>query len=157
VLKKGKIVSLESAIQSGNPRILKLMHRFPDVKKIKESFSKLKNAYPNLLISTECINGFPSETREEFEETLNVVKDIGFDWGFIFPFSCRPGSEAENIEPKVSKKEILNRMNYARNYLKTIGYNSSSFKNLNILAFSKSSTDVKLDEGAKSFCVSTIE
>ena len=157
VLKKGKIVSLGSAIQSGNPRILKLMHRYSDVKKIKDSFSKIKNAYPNLLIATECINGFPSETREEFEETLNVVNEIGFDWGFIFPFSCRPGSEAENIKSKIPKKEILNRIKHAREYLKKIGYNSSMFKNLNIIAFSKIDSNVKLDDGAKSFCVSTIE
>lgn len=157
VLKKGKIQSLGSAIQSGNLRILKLMHRFSDVEKIKDSFSKIKNTYPNLLIATECINGFPTETREEFEETLNVVKEIDFNWGFIFPFSCRPGSEAENLEPKVSKKEILDRMNFAGEYLKKIGYNSSSFKSHNILVFSKTSPDVKLDEGVKSFCFSTIE
>ena len=157
VLKKGKIVSLGSAIQSGNPRILKLMHRYSDVKKIKDSFSKIKNAYPNLLIATECINGFPSETREEFEETLNVVNEIGFDWGFIFPFSCRPGSEAENIKSKIPKKEILNRIKHAREYLKKIGYGSSFIKNYYILTFSKISSDVKLDDGAKSFCFSTIE
>jgi len=157
VLKKGKIRSLGSAIQSGNPRILKLMHRFSDVEKIKSSFSKIKNVYPDLLIATECINGFPSETREEFEETLNVVKEIGFDWGFIFPFSCRPGSEAENIEPKVSKKEILDRMKHSGDCFKKIGYNSSSFKNHNILVFSKTSMGVKLDEGVKSFCFSTVE
>jgi len=156
VLKKGKIQSLGSAIQSGSPRILKLMHRFSDVEKIKNSFYKIKKAYLNLLIATECINGFPTETKEEFEETINVVKEIDFNWGFIFPFSCRPGSEAWNLEPKVPKKEILNRMKYARKYLKT-GYNSSLFRDHNILAFSKISSNVKLDEGAKSFCFSTIE
>jgi len=157
VLKKGKIRSLGSAIQSGNQRILKLMHRFSDIEKIKSSFANIKNVYPDLLIATECINGFPSETREEFKETLDVIKEISFDWGFIFPFSCRPGSKAENIEPKVQKKEILNRMKYAGEYFKKIGYNSSSFKNHNILVFSKTSTGVKLDEGTKSFCFSTIE
>jgi len=157
VLEKGKIKSLGSAIQSGNPRILKLMRRFSNVEKIKSSFSKIKDAYPCLLIVTECINGFPSETKEEFEETINVVKEISFDWGFIFPFSCRPGSKAEKIEPKVPKKEILYRMKYAKEYFKKIGYNSSSFKNQNILVFSKTSTKVKFDKGLKSFCFSTIE
>ena len=112
---------------------------------------------PNLLLSTECINGFPTETKEDFEATLNCVKDIDFDWGFIFPFSCRPGSEAEKLEPKISKTEILDRMSYAKKYLKENGYDSSIFKNLNILAFSKNSTGLKLDKGAKSFCFSTIE
>ena len=123
----------------------------------KNLYKIINKSYPSLYIATECVNGFPSETNEEFIETLNAIKEINFDWGFIFPFSLRPGSEAENIEPKVPKKEIFNRMNYARDYLKTIGYNSSSFKNLNILAFSKTSKDLKLNEGVKSFCYSTIE
>lgn len=157
VLIKGKIKSLGSAIQSGNPRILKLMHRFSDVEKIKDSFFKIKTAYPNLLMSTECINGFPSETREEFEETLNMVKEIDFDWGFIFPFSCRFGSEAESIESKVPKKVILDRMKYASKYLEKKAYHSSLLKNHNILVFSKSLTNMKFDEGAQSFCFSTVE
>ncbi|UCF50508.1 MAG: radical SAM protein [Thermoplasmatales archaeon] len=157
ILKKGKIKSLGSAIQSGSPRILRLMHRFSDVEKIKSSFSKIKNAYPKLLIATECINGFPSETEEDFKETIKVVNEISFDWGFVFPFSCRPGSLAEKIEPKVSNKEILERMKLAGEYFNKIGYNSSSFKNHDILVFSKTSTDAKLDEGLKSFCFSTIE
>jgi tRNA A37 methylthiotransferase MiaB len=157
VLKKGKIKSLGSAIQSGSSRVLKLMNRFSDVKKIEDSFYKIKKAYPNLLIATECINGFPTETKEEFKETLNIIKKINFDWGFIFPFSCRPGSEAWKLEPKVSKKEILNRMKYVGKYFKKIGYNSFLFKDLEIIAFSKISPDFKLDEGTKSFCFSTIE
>jgi tRNA A37 methylthiotransferase MiaB len=157
VLSKGKIKSLGSAIQSGNPRILRLMHRFSDVKQIKSAFSKLRNAYPNLLIATECINGFPTETKEDFEDTLNVINEISFNWGFIFPFSLRPGSAAEKIEPKVPQHEILNRMNFAHEYFKNTSYNSSSFKNHNILVFSKTSKNLKLDNGLKSFCYSTIE
>ena len=77
---------------------------------------KIKNAYPKLLIATECINGFPSETKEDFKETIKVVIEISFDWGFVFPFSCRPGSLAEKIEPKVSNNEILDRMEFAGEY-----------------------------------------
>jgi tRNA-2-methylthio-N6-dimethylallyladenosine synthase len=108
-------------------------------------------------VATECINGFPTETKEEFQSTLDFIKEVGFDWGFIFPFSARRGSESEKIEPKVPEEEILVRMKYARDYLKKIGYNSSTFKKHNILAFSKDSFDVKLDEGVKSFCFSTID
>ncbi len=157
ILKKGKIKSLGSAIQSGCPRILKLMHRFSDIDKIKKSFSIIKKSYPSLYIATECINGFPSETNEEFKETLNVIKEINFDWGFIFPFSLRPGSEAENIIPKTSKNEIFDRMKYASLYLEKIGYNCGSFKNHDILVFSKTKSDIKFDKGARSFCYSTIE
>jgi tRNA A37 methylthiotransferase MiaB len=157
VLKKGKIKSLGSAIQSGSPRILKLMNRYPDTEKIKNSFLKIKIAYPNLLLATECIIGFPSETNEEFEETLNVIKEISFDWGYIIPFSCRLGSKAENLDFKIPKEEILNRIKNVKEYLKTIKYDSSSIRHLNILTFSKTTSDKKLDDGAKSFCFSTIE
>ncbi len=157
VLKKGKVKSLGSAIQSGNPRILKLMNRFYDVEKIKDTFSRIKKAYPNILLTTECINGFPTETKDEFESTLDHINEIGFNWGFIFPFSSRPGSEAYNIEPKVPQKEILHRMKYAKRYLKTVGYNSSFFKKCDILVFSKTSSDINFDEGTKSFCFSTVE
>jgi len=156
-LKKGKIKSLGSAIQSGNPRILKHMNRFYDVGKVKNTFSRIKESYPNIMIATECINGFPTETKEEFEDTLNFIKEIGFNWGFIFPFSSRPGSGAWDLEPKVPKKEILNRMKYAKRHLKTVGYKSSFFKNHNILVFSAISSNVKFDEGTKSFCFSTVE
>lgn len=157
VFKKGKIVSLGSALQSGNSRILRLMHRFSDVEKIKESFSRIKNACPDLLIATECINGFPTETLEEVKDTLNIIKETGFDLGYIIPFSCRPGIKAEKIEPKIPKEEILKRMKFVKEYLKELGYNSSTIKNYNILTFSKLSSKLIFDKATKSFCFSTIE
>jgi tRNA A37 methylthiotransferase MiaB len=157
VFRKGKIASLGSALQSGNSRILKLMHRFSDIEKIKDSFSKIKNAYPDLFIATEFINGFPTETFEELKDSLNIIKEIGFDWGYIIPFSCRPGTKAEKIEPKIPKEETLNRMKFVKEYLKKLGYNSSKIKNYNILTFSKISSNLIFDKDTKSFCFSTIE
>ncbi|KYK21982.1 hypothetical protein AYK24_02975 [Thermoplasmatales archaeon SG8-52-4] len=157
IIKKGKIISIGSAIQSGNPRILSLMHRFSDIDKIKKSFSIIKNANPGIYLSTECINGFPTETFEEFNDTLTAIKEINFDWGFIFPFSSRPKSEAENINPKVSDKKITIRMKYAFQYLKKIDYNCGFFKNHNILVFSKTNSVLKLNKETRAFCFSTIE
>jgi len=157
VLRNCRIVSLGSALQSGNSRILKLMNRFSDIGKIKDSFLKIKNANPNLMIATECINGFPSESLDELRDTLKLIKEIDFDWGYIIPFSCRPHTKAENIEPKISRAEILKRMKYVKEYFKNNGYNSSTIKNYNILTFNKQSSNLKFNQGTKSFCFSTIE
>ena len=154
ILKRNKIQGFGSSIQSGNPRILKLMHRFSDVKKMEEAFCRLREACPDLMLVTECINGFPTETREEFKETLDFIKEIDFSLGYIFPFSSRPGTFAESLEPKISNDEIILRMKYAKRYLRKAGYNTLFLKRHNIMVFSKKFST--LDEGAKSFCLSTI-
>ena len=121
ILKRGKIISLGIPIQSGNSRILKLMNRYSDAEKIKSVLIKLKNSFPNLPIITHGITGFPTETEKEFKDTLNFIKVTNIN-GYIFPFSCRTGSEAEKIEPKISQDEISKRFKYAKRFLKNAGY-----------------------------------
>lgn len=157
LLKKDKIRGIGCSIQSGNQRILQLMRRFSDTEKMKDAFYKLHEASTDILLATECINGFPTETREEFKETLDFIKEVDFDLGYIFPFSSRPGSIADQLEPKIEHDEILVRMKYAKEFLGKIGYNNSFLKNHKILFFSKTSRLLKLDDGAKSFCLSTID
>lgn len=123
ILKSGKIYRIGSSIQAGNPRILKLMHRYSDTEKIKETFLRLKKAYPPLLLETEIIVGFPTETFEEFLDSLRIIEEVRFGWGVIYPFSCKTGTEAENINPKNSQKEILKRIKYAKKYLRKRKYN----------------------------------
>lgn len=135
VLKKGKIHSVGISIQSGSTRILQLMHRYSNVDRIKEIFPRLFKSNPGLLLSTECINGFPTETVEEFQETLDFIKELRFHWGYIFPFSCKLGTPVEQLEPKITNDEILRRMNYAKTYFRNFGYDSSFFKNSDILVF----------------------
>ena len=156
-MKKGKIQGFGCSIQSGNPRVLKLMQRYSDTEKITNTFYDLLDSYPNLIFATECINGFPTETKEEFKNTLDFIKDVNFSLGYIFPFSCRPDTIAEKLEPKVTNDEILSRMKYAKHYLKDIGYNTSILKNYNILIFYKPSLTFKVDNRTKSFCLSTID
>ena len=117
ILKRNKIKRFEIPIQSGSDRILKLMHRFSDSDKIRDAILKFKKASDGLIVYTHMIIGFPSETWEDFEKSFSLIKEADIDAGLIFPFSCRKGSEAENIEPKISKKEILRRFRYARRYL----------------------------------------
>ncbi len=141
ILKREKIKRLGSSIQSGNPRILELMNRYHNTDKMKEAYHKLKEAYPSLILETESICGFPTETRDEFIDTLNFIKDVRFDWGVIFPFSSKKGAEADKIEPKVPQNEIMERMKYAKKFLKKNGYDVKYelyFKSIseNILVYS---------------------
>lgn len=122
IVQEGKIRRILSAIQSGNSRILGLMNRYNNVEKIKDAFLRLKKANPHILLETESICGFPSETREEFKDTLDFIVDVNLSWGVIFPFSCKTGSKAETIEPKIPNDEIMNRINYSKKYLKGMGF-----------------------------------
>ena len=122
ILHTGKVVRIGSSIQTGNPRIATLMHRYADMEKIKEAFFRLKKAYPPLLLETEIIVGFPTETFEEFVDSLRIIEEVRFGWGVIYPFSCKTGTEAENINPKVTEEEILRRIAYAKKYLRKAKY-----------------------------------
>jgi tRNA A37 methylthiotransferase MiaB len=156
ILKKGKIRGIGSSIQSGNSRVLQLMQRYHEIEKIKKAYSELRASYPNLLLSTECIIGFPTETYKEFVETLQCIKEINFEVGYIYSFSNRPGTAAEKLEPKVPAFEISSRMKFAWNFLKTNGYHCSLLKNQGVLIFSHQSIDFKNNEDIRSFCLSTL-
>jgi tRNA A37 methylthiotransferase MiaB len=156
VLQKRKIRGIGSSIQSGNPRVLKLMQRYADIEQIKNAYSTLRSSYTNLLLATECINGFPTEIREEFEETLHFIKDINYHIGYIYSFSCRPGTIAEKLEPKVSEKEINERMDYAKTFLESAGYHCAFFRRQGVLIFSHPSIDFLNDEDARAFCLGTL-
>ena len=118
----GEITSILAPIQSGNNRILKLMHRYSNRDKIIECFNRLKKAYPKLNISTQIIAGFPSETDEEFQQTLDLIKEADIDMGQIYPMSIRPNTPAVDIEPKVSEEDKLKRVRNAQKYLNKLGY-----------------------------------
>ncbi|UCD14050.1 MAG: radical SAM protein, partial [Thermoplasmatales archaeon] len=123
IFKRQKITRLGVPIQSGSSRILKLMNRYHDTKKIKEALLRLKTAFPKLSLHTHIIVGFPSETDEDFKKTLFFIKKCNFNAGQINPFSRKTGAEAESIEPKIPEDEINKRMNYAKKFLKKAGYN----------------------------------
>lgn len=87
IIKRRKITIFDIDIQSGNSRILKLMNRYSDIDKIKDALKRLKNSFPDLSLSTHIIVGFPSETKEEFIDSLNFVTEMGYRSGALFPFS----------------------------------------------------------------------
>ncbi len=128
IVKKGKIKAICIPIQSGNHRILQQMNRYSDVEKIKSALIRLKKANPNLSVATHCIIGFPSETDQEFKETLDFITSTDLDLGLMLSISIKADTEAENFEPKVSRKEISKRLRYTQKYLRNSGYKTFKIK-----------------------------
>lgn len=97
-------------LQSGSDRILKEMNRRYTAEKYMETVSCARSRIPDFSFSTDIIVGFPNETREDFEETLKIVRDVKYDNIFSFIYSKRTGTKAALIEDKISDKEKSERM-----------------------------------------------
>ncbi len=89
---------LHLPIQSGSDNVLKMMKRKYTAQEYKDKVEKLKKVRPGICISSDFIVGFPGETEENFNETMELIKEIGFDQSFSFVYSPRPGTEAAKME-----------------------------------------------------------
>lgn len=89
-------------VQSGSNRILELMRRRYTRESYKELINKLRKARPNVHISTDIIVGFPNETEEDFNDTMELVESVNFDQSFSFIYSKRPGTPAATMPDDVS-------------------------------------------------------
>jgi tRNA-2-methylthio-N6-dimethylallyladenosine synthase len=93
-----KLVShLHLPVQSGSDRILAAMKRGYTALEFKSLVRKLRAARPDLSLSSDFIVGFPGETEEDFERTMKLIEDIGFDASFSFIYSPRPGTPAAEL------------------------------------------------------------
>ena len=101
---------LHLPVQSGSDRILAAMKRGHTAIEYKSRIRKLRLARPGLSMSSDFIIGFPGETDADFEATMNLIADIGFDHSFSFIYSARPGTPAASLAddvPLSAKKERL--------------------------------------------------
>ncbi len=103
-------------VQSGSSRILKLMGRRYTKGSYLELYNKIREKIPNCSITTDIIVGFPGESKEDFEETLDLVKKCKFDSAFTFIYSPRKGTPAAKMKDDISLKEKEERL-YALNAL----------------------------------------
>ena len=95
----GKLASyLHLPVQSGSNRVLKLMKRGYTAEKYIAKVEKLKAVRPGISLSTDFIVGYPGETDEDFEQTLALIRTVGFDQSFSFIYSPRPGTPAAELE-----------------------------------------------------------
>jgi tRNA-2-methylthio-N6-dimethylallyladenosine synthase len=100
-------------VQAGSNAVLKSMNRHYTKEHYVELVRKLREAVPNIAISTDLIVGFPGESDEDFENTLDLAKEIGFDSAFTFLYSVRKGTPAAKREdqvPEEVKHERFNRL-----------------------------------------------
>lgn len=100
---------LHLPIQSGSDHVLKLMNRSYDLKKYMHLVDVVKQKVPDISLATDIIVGFPGETEEDFQETLDVVKKVRYDSAYTFIFSPRPGTPAYKMKNNATPDEILNR------------------------------------------------
>lgn len=97
---------LNLPIQSGDNQILKKMNRSYTVEYYKKLVKKIKKAIPDIALSTDIIVGFPSETKKQFNNSVKLFKEIGFDMAYISEYSPRPGTAASRfMKDNVPQKE----------------------------------------------------
>ena len=97
--------------QSGNNRILKLMNRKYTREKYLDIIRKIREKMPNAKITSDFIVGFPTETEEEFMDTMDLVKKVKFDGIFAFMYSPRAGTVAEQMEGQIDEETKHRRVN----------------------------------------------
>lgn len=97
-------------LQSGSDRILKAMNRNYRRDKYLRIIDALKSRVPDMAISTDIIVGFPGETEEDFQQTLEVMDIVQFDLSYSFVFSPRPGTPAASIPELITEEEKLRRL-----------------------------------------------
>jgi tRNA-2-methylthio-N6-dimethylallyladenosine synthase len=89
--------------QSGNSRILDLMNRGYTREEYLEKIAMIKKAIPNVVLSTDIIVGFPGETEEEFQDTVSLTLEVGFETIYAFKYSSRPNTKAALFEGQIEE------------------------------------------------------
>lgn len=97
--------------QSGSSNILKKMNRNYTREDYLALVDKIKTAMPDISITTDLIVGFPGETEEDFEDTLSLVKEVGYSSAFTFQYSKRTGTPAATFEDQVPEEVMTERFN----------------------------------------------
>ena len=159
-------------LQSGNTKVLKEMNRKYTKEQYLELVEKMKNKIPNLTLSTDIIVGFPGETDEEFEDTLDVVRKVKFEQVYMFIYSRRvgtPGDKMENQVPEEIKHKRFDKLKalvesqIEENNQKYVGtiqkvlVEGESKNNKNMLSGRTDSNKVVIFEGSKDLIDKTID
>jgi len=102
---------LHLPVQSGSNRILRRMKRYYKRERYLEIVQKLREARPDIVLSTDIIVGFPGETDEDFAQTMSLLNEVGFVAAFSFKFSGRPGTPAlrlkDAVDPAVAQQRLM--------------------------------------------------
>ncbi|MFG9941381.1 tRNA (N6-isopentenyl adenosine(37)-C2)-methylthiotransferase MiaB [Pseudomonas aeruginosa] len=112
-------------VQSGSDRVLAAMKRNHTVLEYKSRIRKLKAAVPDICISSDFIVGFPGETEKDFEQTMKLVEDVGFDFSFSFIYSARPGTPAADLADDLPEEVKKQRLQILQSRIHQQGYEIS--------------------------------
>lgn len=117
---------LHLPMQSGSSRILKIMNRRYDKEKYLDLVEKIRKAVPDISLTTDIIVGFPGETEEDFQDTLDVVDKCDFDSAFTFIYSKRTGTPAAKMENQVPEDVVKDRFDRLLTLVQSKGRAASS-------------------------------
>jgi tRNA-2-methylthio-N6-dimethylallyladenosine synthase len=111
VMKESKKICkhLHLPLQSGSSRIPNIMNRRYTKESYLELVDKIRKAVPDISLTTDIIVGFPGETEEDFDETMDVVRKVGFDSAFTFLYSKRTGTPAAAMEDQIEESVAMRR------------------------------------------------
>ena len=115
--KVGKITSMECDLQSGSPRILKLMNRFTAIDKVLEIIKNLKEVNPTFHFHSQFIVGFPTEEEQDFLDSLNIAIKLNADVLEFFAYSDLEAAPSYKMQGKISQTDIEKRLNKVRSLL----------------------------------------
>ena len=110
---------LHLPVQSGSDRVLSLMKRGHTILEYKQKIRRLRRHRPDISLSSDFIVGFPGETEQDFQQTLDLVRQLEFDQSFSFIYSARPGTPAASFPDNVTLEEKKDRLRRLQDQLNT--------------------------------------
>ncbi len=108
-IESGKIYFLCTSIQSGSPKVLKLMNRNPELQPVINTIKKIRELDPDILLFTQMIVGFPQETEEDFQMTLDLINECRFDYVTTSLYSNRPNTKSSELDGQIEQQVIEDR------------------------------------------------
>ncbi len=114
--------SLHLPVQSGSDRILTKMNRGYNIERYKDVIKRIRNADDEFVITTDIIVGFPGETEEDYNMTLDLVNEIRFDFAYMFKYSPRAGTPAARFKDQIPEEIKLERLNKLIDVQNSISY-----------------------------------
>ena len=115
-------------VQSGSDKILKLMRRRYNAEKYLALIERIRIIRPDMSFSSDFIVGFPGETNEDFQQTINIINEVKFDESYSFIYSPRPNTSASEMTDDVSLEEKKERLNILQSRLNQLSFGYSRKK-----------------------------
>ncbi|MCQ4326910.1 tRNA (N6-isopentenyl adenosine(37)-C2)-methylthiotransferase MiaB [Stutzerimonas stutzeri] len=116
---------LHLPVQAGSDRVLAAMKRNHTALEYKSRIRRLKAAVPDILISSDFIVGFPGETDKDFEQTMKLIEDVGFDFSYSFVYSARPGTPAADLVDDTAEEVKKQRLAILQQRINQQGFENS--------------------------------